>query len=342
MVQVGLIGLDTIGGSLGMALQQAIAAEKGRRAEVSVVGYDADGRTVEEALVRGAINGIARTLAQAVQEADLVVIAQPATAVGQTLAAIGPLLPEGCIVTDTASRKAEVLRLAEQHLPATVHFVGGHPIPLPGQEVSWEAGIRGARADLLRGAVYCLAPGANASEDAVNTVRNLAEVIGASPFFVDALEHDALLAGLTEAPYVVAAALLATLAESSSWRDLKLLADPTYRELCQVLTARPADFYQDCLADRGVLLSWLDRILNALWEVRQELAERDSQGEYLQGLVAKARRGYQDWTRRRDERRRELDATGGMQQVQTARESFLRILVPGGVRPRRPPREDDK
>jgi prephenate dehydrogenase len=340
MIQVSIIGLGTIGGSLGMALQQAISAEKGHRAEISIAGYDPDGRVVEEALVRGAINEIARNLPQAVQQADLVVIAQPVPAVGETLQAIGPLLQEGCIVTDTASSKAAVLRLAEQHLPATVSFVGGHPIPLPQQEVNWEAGIKGAKPDLLRGAVYCLVPGADASEQAVNTIRNLAEVVGASPFFVDALEHDALLAGLTQAPYIVAAAMLATIAESSSWRDLKLLADPTYRQLNQVVAARPADFWQSCLANRDVLASWLDRVLTALWEVRQELGERDSQGEYLKGLAGKSRQAYQDWTRQRDERRRELDATGGMQHVQGAKESFLRLIVPGAARRRPRPRED--
>ncbi len=333
MVQITIIGLGTIGASLGMALEKAMTAEKGHREEILLCGYDRNPRIVEEALVKGAINRIARNLKEAVEEADLVLLAEPVSAIGETIHAIAPLLPADCVVTDTASSKTQVLRWAERYLPATVHFVGGHPIPLPQQEVDWSAGVKAARADLLEGGIYCLAPTVSASSEAVDLVRNLARMVGASPFFVDPLEHDGLLAGLSHAPYVLAAAMLYTISVSQAWRDLKLLADPTFRYLNQVLASQPNDFYQDCLSNRETLTSWLDRVISVLVEVRHRMADRDDSGEYLHGIAEKAYSAYEDWLHRRDERRKEMEATG-MEHVPSAKDSFLGLILPGAARRR--------
>jgi len=333
MAQLTIIGLGTIGGSLGMALEKVASADKDRWKGVTIAGYDPDRRVVEEALVRGAVDRIARSLQEAAQEADIVIVAQPAGAIIRTLYEIGPLLPEGCIVTDTATSKAEVLRYAAQYLPRGVSFVGGHPIPLPQNEVDWAAGIKAAKPDLLQGAVYCLTPAPSASEQAVDIIANLVRLVGASPFFLDAVEHDGLLAGLSHAPYVVAAAMLYTIASSSAWRDLKLLADPTFQRMNQVLASLPTDFHQACLANRQTLVSWLDRVVGVLQQVRREMVDESSSGEYLQGIADKSREAYQDWLQRRDERDKEL--AGGMAEVASAKQTFLGLFLPrvGRLRP---------
>ncbi len=331
MIQVAIIGLGTVGGSLGMALQGATTG-KGRRPEVLVVGYDPEPHVAREALSRRAVGRIAYTLREAAEEADLVIIAQSGPAIRDTLQGIAPILKPQSIVTDTSSSKAEVLRWAEELLPAEVSFVGGHPVFLPDREVDWESGLRSARADLFRGAIYCITPGVRASSQAVDTVQDLAYLVGAEPFFLDAQEHDGLLAGLDHVPYLLAAAMLATVGTSAAWRDLKLLADPVFRHLHQILNARPADFYQTCLSNRRPVLSWLDRFLAVLGEMRRELAGEEVAGEYLQHIVEKARAADADWQARRDERLKELEALGA--QIPGARQSLLSLFLPYGGRRR--------
>jgi prephenate dehydrogenase len=155
-------------------------------------------------------------------------------------------------------------------------------------------------------------------------------MIGADPFFVDSWEHDALLAGLVEAPYLLASAMLDTIATSSAWRDLKLLADPTFRYLNQVLRSQPEDLYQECLANRQLLLSWLDRAIESLQQLRRELSAEDSPGELMQETIAHALNARDDWAKRRDERRKEMDIAG-MDQVGNARRTFLSLFVPPGL-----------
>lgn len=327
MSQITIIGLGAIGGSIGMALARSGPAEKGReRADLLLVGYDPDPQTAGEARARGAVSQVARTLKEAAEQADMLIIAQPAPLAAETLARVGPFLPAGCVVTDTASTKVAITRSAEEHLPAEVGFVGGHPIPLPSRQVDDAAGIGGADPDLLRGAVYCLTPTARTPSPAVEAVGDLVQVVGASPFFLDPYEHDGLLAGISQAPYVVAAVMLSTIAGSASWRDLKLVAGPIFQRLNALLDAQSADFYQTCLTNRQPLISWLDRVVATLQEVRQELAEQGSAGEHFQEQVRRARTAYEDYTRRRDERLKEMEAA--TPRAPTAREMMAGIFLP--------------
>jgi len=327
MAKIAIVGLGTVGASVGLALMESFAAEKGRRSDFSLVGYDRKFKQARAALARGAVQTVSRSMAEAAGEADLVIVAQMASEVMQSLQEMAPHLPAGCVVTDTANTKVEVLRAAERLLPAEVSFIAGHPIPLPQQEVDWEDGAKAARADLFTGAVYGLIPGRGATEEAVETVRRLAQALGATPFYLDAYEHDGLWAGLSQAPYLVAAAVLSTMGQSEGWRDLKLLADPTFRQLGELLASVPSESFAGCLTNRLTLVSWLDRLIAALVEVRRELAEPDAQGEALASMVERAQTALEDWNHRRDERRKELEALQGGR-IPSAREQFLGMFVP--------------
>ena len=90
-MNVTIIGLGLIGGSLGLAL-------RGSALDVTVTGWDRDRAVLAAALERGAIDREALTLAAAVVESELVVIATPALAVRTIFASIAPHLPPDVIV----------------------------------------------------------------------------------------------------------------------------------------------------------------------------------------------------------------------------------------------------
>ena len=335
MARIAIIGLGPVGTAIGLALTEAFATDRGRAAELALVGYDPDFKQATAARARGAVQTAARSIAEAVGAAELVVIAQAAPDVLQSLSAMAPHLPAESIVTDTADTKVEVLRAAAATLPAGVSFVGGHPILLPPQAVRGSAGVQSARADLFAGAVYCVCPAPGATDAAVETVQGLAQALGATPFFLDPYEHDGLWAGLSQAPYLCAAALLTTIAQSESWRDLKLLADPTWRRLGELLDTAPPGAAQSCLTNRQPLVSWLDRLIAALVEVRQELAAPEGAGAAMERLVAQAQAAREEWDRRRDDRHKEVAAlsAGGT----SAREQLLGLFVPRRLLEKRGP-----
>src|SRR5688572_29072053 len=120
--KLAIIGLGLIGGSLGLAIKRA------EPVNTHVVGYDKDPKVTAAALKAGAIQEAASSLAEAVKDANLVVVATPVIAVRRVFEEMAPHLSRTAVVTDTASTKANVLRWAREVLPTNVNFVGGHPM----------------------------------------------------------------------------------------------------------------------------------------------------------------------------------------------------------------------
>ena len=124
MARITVIGTGLIGTSLGLALMQS------QLKDLEVVGTDADHSARNGAKRRNAFHRVEDRLMNAVDGADIVVLAIPVMAMEDMMKLIGPELPAGCVVTDVGSTKKVVLEWAEQYLPETVQFVGGHPMAL--------------------------------------------------------------------------------------------------------------------------------------------------------------------------------------------------------------------
>ena len=200
MQQVTIIGLGLIGGSIGMALKRW-SAQNGNA--LRIIGYDADMDKQNLAKSKGAVDGTAWNLGEAVKNADVVVLATPVGAMKELFADIAPSLKVGAIVTDTGSTKADVMRWA-QSLPSSVAFVGGHP--MAGKSESLEA----ADPDLFKGATWIVTPSPTASESAIKNVLGLIAAVDAEAFFTEPEEHDAYVGGISHLPMVTAAALVMT------------------------------------------------------------------------------------------------------------------------------------
>src|SRR5947209_2623183 len=182
---VSIIGLGVIDGSLGLALQEAEAAKE-------VTGYDLGEGVGDRACKIGAITQCSSTVADAVRGAELVILATPVRAIDSLLRKIAPVLAPEAVVTDVGSTKAQVVSWAEELLPPSVAFVGGHP--MAGKEV---CGIEAADASLFRNRIYCLTPTPRTPPTAVKKVSSLVKVLGANAHFLEAPEHDKLVAAIS-------------------------------------------------------------------------------------------------------------------------------------------------
>lgn len=289
MARISIVGLGLIGGSLGLALRRA-------QVEHELVGYDVDAQAARAAQRRGAVDRAVGDLGAAVDGARLVVLATPVLAVRELLAALGPLLAPGCVVTDTASTKTAVLRWAAELLP-DVAFVGGHP--MAGKETS---GVAAAEETLFDGAIYCVVPPPDAPPEAVATVADLARAVGAEPYFLSAEEHDSYAAAISHLPFLMATALVSTTSQATSWRDMAALAASGFRDASRLAAGDPVMYRDICATNREAILHWLDRYVDALGGLRALVAEG---GGELEAAFEQARKARQDWERRKRERGQE-------------------------------------
>lgn len=261
--RVAIIGLGLIGGSIGLALHKAKAAQQ-------IVGYDLGKGVSNEARKVGAIDQPFSTLADAVRGAELVVLATPVGAMRVLLQELSTTVTPGAVVTDVASTKVQVISWAEEYLPASVAFVGGHP--MTGKELS---GVEAADASLFQERIYCLTPTARTSPAAINKVSTFVEALGARVRFLEPVEHDGQVAGVSHLPFVASIALMNTVAESAGWGDAALLASGGFRDMTRLAAGNPEMYRDICLSNSEALTRWLDDYIATLHRLRDRIAAHD-------------------------------------------------------------------
>jgi prephenate dehydrogenase len=264
MEKIAVLGLGLIGGSLALALHQASLVKQ-------IAGYDIDSDVTRKALKRRAITQMCATIDEAVQHADMVVLAAPILALPELFERIAPVLKPGTLVTDTASTKAQVLTWAKTLLPPDVVFVGGHP--MAGREHS---GIEAAEVGLFEGCTYCLTPTEQTPSEAIARLNELVIRFGAHPLTLDAGLHDHLVAGISHLPFVLSTVLVQTLGRREDWPVMAMLAASGFRDMSR-LAAGSSTMYRDiCLTNREAILSWLDALTQQLENVRSLIATSDT------------------------------------------------------------------
>jgi prephenate dehydrogenase len=226
-MRIGLLGLGLIGGSVVRALRSSGSEPS---ATWSVAAWTPTGRGLVAALEDGVIDRVAASPEEAIDGADLIILAGPAldclAQLDELAGSWRPALTPDAVVTDVSSTKeAIVLRATALGL----RFVGGHP--MAGSDTS---GYEASRADLFVDRPWVVVPTSDA--DALERVEGLARACGARPVRLGAAEHDRAVAGISHLPLVVAAALVEAVAGSvtagppSDWPTAANLAATGWRD----------------------------------------------------------------------------------------------------------------
>jgi prephenate dehydrogenase len=311
MPKVSIIGLGLIGGSIGLALKRVATTD------VLIVGYDRDSRVARRALQAGAVKQEVPLMQQAVDGADLVIVATPIINMRSVFEEMSSYLQPGMIVTDTASTKTDVMAWARAILPQGVHFVGGHP--MAGKEAS---GPQAAEETLFDGRPYCIVPALDASGGAVKSVVGLARALGASPFFLDAEEHDAYAAAISHLPLVASLALFRLVHSSSSWPELANMAGPAFRDLTRLASGSPEMSHDIFLTNRSNVLHWIERYITELQNLSDMISRDDSESLFRTLAETQMERDtfVMNPPRRDEAEASEID-------IPTATESFLNSMA---------------
>ncbi|HRO34929.1 prephenate dehydrogenase/arogenate dehydrogenase family protein [Thauera sp.] len=275
-------GVGLIGGSFALALRRAGAVGR-------IVGIGRRREVLERACALGVIDEIAEGWADALDGADLVLLAAP---VGQTdaiLAAMAPHLRPGTVVTDAGSTKRDVVAALRSHLGgALADVVPAHPIA--GAEKS---GVEAAFAELYMGRKVVLTPLPESRPEAVQKVRDAWEACGANVVGMTPQEHDRVFAAVSHLPHLLAFGLVDDLAGRSNAPLLFSHAASGFRDFTRIAGSHPEMWRDICVANRVALLEELDAYLGELARLRMMLVEGDGDG--LEAVFERARRARNAW-----------------------------------------------
>jgi prephenate dehydrogenase len=262
--RVAIIGLGLIGNSIGLALHTANAAQQ-------IVGYDSNKHLAHDARKSGAIDQSYSLLADAVRGSEFIILTIPINSMRSCFQDIATIASSGTVITDVASTKAQVMSWAEEYLPTSVFFVGGHPIL--SKDTYDEGQATGA---LFKNCVYCLTPTKRTSPIALNTVIQFIEILNAQVRFLEPAEHDGLVAGVNHMPFVISAILMKTVVGSSSWVDAAIVAEKSMYDMTRMSSNNPEVYRDICLTNSEALSRWLGEYISELSIFRDQLMLHDS------------------------------------------------------------------
>ncbi len=280
--RLALIGCGLMGGSFALALRQAGAVAQ-------VAGFSASVATRSKALAMGVIDVACTSAAEAVQGADLVLLAVPVGATEATLRAIDGLLLPHTLVMDVGSTKGDVVSAARAALPRSLAcFVPAHPIA--GKEV---AGIEHADAALYRDRQVILTPLPENPSERVLQAHQLWQLLGSRVLELSPQAHDASFAAISHLPHLAAFALVNAVARQPHGAEHLALAGPGFRDFSRIAASAPSVWRDILLANRDEVLHQSALMREALHEFEQ--AMRAGDGARLEQLIAEASQTRSRW-----------------------------------------------
>jgi prephenate dehydrogenase len=235
-MRICFLGFGLIAGSIARAVRA-----NGATTTWTMTAWSPSGQGPAEARLSGTIDRAAGTPSDALQGADLVVLAAPVPAcllaMDELAAGIGRSLSRDAVVTDVASTKAVLRRRADA---LGLRYVGGHP--MAGLETT---GYRSGHAELFVGRPWVIVPGSIATPADVARVASLAEACGSEPIEMDAETHDQAVAGISHLPLLLSAALAEAVAGSDAgdagagWATASRLAAGGWRDMTRLARGDP-------------------------------------------------------------------------------------------------------
>ncbi len=264
-----VIGLGLIGGSLAAAVKKI-----GLMKEVVAVVRRQE--AIDYALANHIIDRAVFSLEEIASElkaGDIIFIAVPTLSVMETIKHVCSLVSEQVTVTDGASVKGSVLESVKA-VYGTIppQFVLGHPIA--GSEKS---GVSATNPNLYQNHRVILTPVEETGPEHLRIVTRLWESVGAEVLTMPVAEHDAVLAATSHLPHAIAYSLVDTLANDSENENIFRYAAGGFRDFTRIASSDPKMWHDIMCANSDAILDAIDLFQNNLAQLREAIADKDSE-----------------------------------------------------------------
>lgn len=262
--KVAIVGLGLIGSSLARAIAE-------RMPFVTVAGHDASTDVRAEARALGLCNAIVDDAAEAVADADLVILAVPVGRMADAAAAMAPGLKPDAIISDVGSSKTSVAEALAKALPDHA-VIPAHPVA--GTENS---GPAAGFASLFDGRWCIVTPGAGASAEAVAALTGFWEALGARVDVMDAGHHDMVLAVTSHLPHLIAYTIVGTASELEEVTESEVIKYSAggFRDFTRIAASDPVMWRDVFLANKEAVLATLQRFNEDLTVLQQAIRRGD-------------------------------------------------------------------
>ncbi len=275
--KIALIGIGLIGSSLARVIQREKLAD-----HIAIATRSADTLKRAEELSLG--DSYTTNSAEAVIDADLVIVSVPVGSSGIVARQIASSLKAGAIVTDVGSTKGSVIAQMQPELPEHVHFIPGHPIA--GTEYSGpDAGF----AELFVKRWCILTPLPDTDPAALQTLSDFWEACGAKLDIMEAQHHDLVLAIVSHLPHIIAYNIVGTASDLEKVTESEVIkySASGFRDFTRLAASDPTMWRDVCLHNKDAILEMLGRFSEDLSSLQRAIRWGD--GDALFDLFSRTR-----------------------------------------------------
>lgn len=277
-----IVGLGLIGGSYARRL--------------SGMGYcvnalDINPDSISYALSEGIIHQGAYLSDDLIGQADFVIFGLYPTAMMDWLRAHQSALRPGALITDVSGVKSGVVDVIQSFLRPDVEFIGSHP--MAGRELS---GVRNSDERVFQGANFIITPTPQNTTYAIDTVHELAEILGFGRISVlSPREHDEMVGFLSQLTHVIAISLM----NCKDNTHLAAYTGDSFRDLTRIARINEQLWSELFLLNKDVLVQEIDGFVAELQNVRNRIENDDV--EALRALMVNStwRRAFFDQDKQR-------------------------------------------
>ena len=275
--KVALLGLGLIGSSLAHAMRRAGLADR-------ITGHARTAATRKKALELGLVDACFENPADAVRDADLVILCVPIGACRGLLNAIRDDLKKGAILTDVGSVKGAIVRDLEPLIPEGVHFIPAHPIA--GTEHS---GPESGFAELFDSRWCILTPLFGTDEKALEQLKDFWRACGSSVEIMTPEHHDLVLAITSHVPHLIAYNIVGTASdlERVTKSEVVKFSAAGFRDFTRIAASDPVMWRDIFLNNKDAVLEMLGRFSEDISTLQKAIRWGD--GDVLLDLFTRTR-----------------------------------------------------
>jgi len=278
--KITIVGVGLIGGSLAKALKEKNLAK-------TVFGYGRDRSRLEEAKKSNIIDDYSTQIEEAINHADIIVIATPVGTFRNIFNEVKPLIANDVIISDVGSTKTNIVDIAKEILgDKSQCFVPAHPIA--GKEKS---GFEASDGNLYNGKKVIITPIEDNSSESIQVIESMWKNVGAEVDFMSPQSHDDLLGMTSHLPHMLAFSLVNYLVDQNP--SASIYAGGGFKDFSRIASGDAVMWRDICLQNKDKIITHLRGYQSTVEELIDAIDQEES--DKLELLFATAKKTRDSW-----------------------------------------------
>lgn len=267
---ISIIGTGLIGSSMALGLKGQCKV---------LLGFDKNPRNIGYAEKMGVVD-IATSYEGICACSDVIIVAVPSDIVPDILRDILSKSKDDTVVIDVSSTKEPICHALKHH-PKRKNLIASHP--MAGLEVG---GPQNADASILIGRKVVICQSELNSDYALGIGLEIFKILGMQPEYMDAEQHDSLVALVSQLPQMVAYGLANTVSKASKDDEWCRLAASGFDSASR-LASSPANVWMPIInQNKDFIVQHLNLFINQMENLKEMIA--DSNKNELMSFIAQS------------------------------------------------------